>query len=470
MKKQIDKSKERAVYKQLYDYFVESINNGVYCDGDKLPSRRELERQFGVSETTVLSACRLLENTGYLTSVPRKGYYIKSSVKVPEFNPKREPKIFVDGRNVDERIAYSYNGTDNQLFKRSAYARIVREIAYNDEKDILRLGDKYGEQILRNAIAKYLYSFRGLRCNPDNIIIGAGSEYTLVSLAAVLGNDTLFAVESPGEMRPYCALEDYGKKVVTIPPGCMCNLKEELEACGANVVYTFPSFHFPDGYVMSDEQKSELIEWANTAPDKYIIEDDRDFGIIRHKNKPIFEMDKNSRTIYFGTFIHSISSSFKISYMVLPDELHDRWIHHHRYYHSLCSKLEQYALAEFISTGEFVTHYRKVRDLYRERRKYFKEQIKKSLNSIVEVLPESDATSVIVKFNLDMTAGKIRHLCAQNGIKIYNISMYTPDSWLYTADDNGKNEPPVFIFGIGHLSKHEIKYGAELMGKVFEKL
>lgn len=457
-----DKNNKRAAYKQLYDYIVQSINDGVYRDGERLPARRDCAEEFNTSETTVSNAYKLLENTGYIYSVPRKGYFAKSPIKVKDDENNKKTKIFVDGRYVDERIAFSYNGTDNELFNRSSYAKIVREIAYNDGKDILRLGNKYGEQILRNAISKYLYSFRRLKCDPSKIIIGAGGEYMLVSLAAVLKRGFLFAVESPGEMRPYYTLEDYGFDVTTIPSGKNGDLRAELEKASANAFYCFPSYHFPDGYVMTDKQKQELIAWTNETSDRYIIEDDRDFGIIRHKNKPLFEMSENGRVIYFGTFMHSISSAFKLSYMVLPDELFTKWIYHHRYYHSLCTKLEQYALAEFIGSGEYVKHYRTIRDLYKERRKYFKDLLEAEFGSAVKVLEESDSTSVIAEFNIGLDGSQIRRICAASGIKMYNISMYTPKA-------REEYEPPVFIFGIGHLDKRRIKFGVEALKEALIK-
>lgn len=458
-----DKNKKRAMYKQLYDYFVGSIEKGIYGNNEQLPSRRELIERFNISDTTVLNAYRLLENTGYVYTNPRKGYFVSPSVNIPKIHKDKIPKIEIDEKIVDELIAYSYNGTDMETFENSTYPKIIKEIVYGDRKDLVKLGDKRGEQILRYSIAKWLYSFRNIDCNPEHIIIGAGGEYMLVSLAAVLDDNSVYAVESPGEMRSYLTLLDYGRKVTAIRSGKDFKLSEELNRVNADVVYTYPSYHFPDGYVMSDKQKLDLIEWSKGEPNRYIIEDDTDFGIVRNSNLPIYSMDDGENTIYFGTFRHTIGSSFKLSYMVLPDELYEKWKYHHRYYHALSSKMEQYALAEFISGGEFVKHYRKLCDIYAEKREYFAKLMIRDFGSCAEISPLSDSTSVIVKFDLGMDGLDLRKYCWNRGLKNYNITMYTPDG-------KEKNGPPVFIYGIGHLSKNEIKYGAEVHKKVIGEL
>lgn len=475
-----DKNKKKAMYRQLYDFIVREINDGVYKDGEQLPSRRKLAKIMNVSEMTVSNAYILLENTGYVKSNPRKGYFVKSTIKIPTNNKNKKMKLYLTGHYIEERmtdnmadksdvpkylaekIAFSHNGTDVEHFNRSAYAKIVRDIVYNDEKNIFRLGDKYGEPELRHAIAKYLYSFRGIKCDSSKIIIGAGAEYMLVSLAMVLKDGLLYALESPGEMRPYYTLADNRLNVAVIPSGNVCSLRKELEKIKANVFYSFPNFHFPDGYVMSNKQKKELIDWVNDAPDRYIIEDDRDFGLTSHKADSLFKLANNNRIIYMGTFQHSMGSEFKLSYMILPDEIFIRWLYGHVYYYSLCPKLAQYALAEFIEKGEFIKHLDIIKKSYDDKRSYFKNLLEDKFGKAVTVSEKSDSTSLIVQFNIELSGSELRRVCAADGIKIYNISMYTPLR-------EEENEPPACVFGIGHLNKKDIKYGVDLLWDTLKK-
>lgn len=469
------KTTNRVLYKQLYDYLVEKIENGIYKDGDRLPSRREMSKMMNVSETTVFNVYMLLENTGYLQAIPRKGCFVKSVTK-PSLSDDKSKLILSNGKYTDkrmtkhldekmtkiitkEKLSFSYNGTNASLFSRSKYAKFVRDIVYNDEKDILSVGDKYGEEELRYEIYKYLYSFRGIKCDPSKIILGGGSEYLLVMLTKVLSDDYVYAIESPGEMRPYFTLANNGNKVVAVKSGIEKGISEELSRSGVNVFYTFPSYHFPDGYKMDDEKREELFKWANEKEDRYIIEDDREFGIVKNSPKSLLENDKNQKVIYIGSFSRTIGSGFKYSYIILPDELYTDWLYQHVYYYSLCPKLEQYALAEFIKSGEYTKHCQRVSEYYDENRRYFEKLMLDEFSDKIEISPLSDSTECIVRFNTDLSGYDIRCACAEGGIKICNFSMYTPMG-------KEKYEPPIFSFGIGHLRKNEIEYGVREMKNI----
>lgn len=447
------KNTDESMYRQLYNFFVKEIEEGNLSFNRKMPPRRVIAKQMEVSETTILNAYKLLEDTGYIKSIPRKGYFVTyrstDVIKTMRWDPLES-----------EQIIFSHNGTDKDSFNRSLYAKIVREIVYNDDFDILYNGEKNGELVLREAIAKYLYLFRNIKCNASQIIIGAGSEYLLLSLAAVLGEDILYAIESPGEMRPYYTLKEYGKNVVTISNNNGLNI-EELYKSKANAFYCFPPFHFPDGYVMTGEQKQTLLKWASEEKERYIIEDNRDYEIVRTNSDSLYSQTTQENVIYMGTFSRSLSSAFKISYMVLPESLLKRWRKQYSYYYSLSSKLDQYALAEFINKGLFVKHYKKAQKIYQEKRNYMVNQLEKQFGDRVAISPQSDGTIVIATFDTHISVADIKQRASKSGIKIFNISKYT-------LAGGADCEPKKFIFGIGHTSKSQIKKGVEILKNIID--
>ena len=205
----LDKSLSKPLYIQLYDAIVRDISDGFLPDKFKLPARRILAKQLSVSQNTVNEAYNMLADTGYIISIPKKGHFVS-------FNSGEFEDIPWD-IDAGETYVFTPNAVDITYFKRSSYAKIVRNIVYNDGIDIFNHPEKNGEHSLRAAVAKYLYSFRDIKCSPRQIIIGAGSEYLLTQLADVLIDFGKIGMEVPGFSRSYCAFTDSGTDVINIP-------------------------------------------------------------------------------------------------------------------------------------------------------------------------------------------------------------------------------------------------------------
>ena len=438
----LDKSLSKPLYIQLYDAIVRDISDGFLPDKFKLPARRILAKQLSVSQNTVNEAYNMLADTGYIISIPKKGHFVS-------FNSGEFEDIPWD-IDAGETYVFTPNAVDITYFKRSSYAKIVRNIVYNDGIDIFNHPEKNGEHSLRAAVAKYLYSFRDIKCSPRQIIIGAGSEYLLTQLADVLIDFGKIGMEVPGFSRSYCAFTDSGTDVINIPISMSGLNIDDLYKSNCSIFYCMPHCHYPTCYKMSEELKMDLLKWASESPGRYIIEDSYDSELTWGSSDTLYSMDKNGKVIFLNTFSRALCPGLKTAYMILPDELLSKWRKKHKFYSSFASKTDQYALAEFIEKGYYTKHYKTMRRVYRDKRELLKRELIESLGKKITISPNSDSTNVIVTFNLDMSSSEIKSKISAAGVKIMSIKEYSilPSPLIPKR---------TFLLGTGRLSTAQIK-------------
>ena len=206
--------------------------------------------------------------------------------------------------------------------------------------------------------------------NPDNIVIGAGAQLLDTMLVQLLGADKIYAVEDPGYLRLTRIYQAMGCEVRHVPlDGEGVNLGELLDA-GADVLHLMPSHQYPTGLVTSIARRYALLSWAAERTGRYLIEDDFDCE-FRLAGKPIpalASIDAAQSVIYTNTFSKSLSSALRLAYMVLPDELMERFRRELGFYASSVSSVDQVALARLLESGDYERHVNRVRVRAREAR------------------------------------------------------------------------------------------------------
>ena len=203
------------MYEQIYRFIKEEIRQGNLTAGSRLPSTRVLAENLKVSRSTTQMAYEQLLSEGYIDSEPCRGYYvaqIEELVEVKEapagrFVPEQEEK----GNGID--VDFSPRGIDLDRFPFQIWRKISRNVLVDDNRALFLNGDPQGEYALRQAIGSYLHSARGVRCRPDQIIIGAGSEYLLMLLSLILGGDRVIAMENPTYKQAYRVFRSQGYQV-----------------------------------------------------------------------------------------------------------------------------------------------------------------------------------------------------------------------------------------------------------------
>ena len=287
-------------------------------------------------------------------------------------------------------------------------------------------GNPQGEFILRREIAQYLYDARGVRCTPEQIVIGAGAEILLQQLFLLFDQNTVYGVEDPGYHLILQMLQVHPNEVHPLEVDLEGVKIKSIEQSNIDVVYVTPSQHFPYGTVLPINRRRKLLNWAKANESRYIIEDDYD-SEFRYSGKTIpslQSMDTNDKVIYLGSFSKSLMPSLRISYMVLPKPLLQCYQTQITFYHSTVSRIDQYALSQFMADGEFEKHLNRMRKIYR--RKLEKViQLLKPYEKEFTIIGEQSGLHIILDVHNGMNEKMLVEKAAQAKLKVYPLSAYS---------------------------------------------
>ncbi len=368
---------EASLYEYVYQQIRDDIVAGRIAAGEHLPSKRAFASHLGISVITIENAYSQLVAEGYICSKPRRGYY---ACELPD-----TPVLASAAEDADRDTAPASFGVHDSYGQPEQFAPLSPSaleaarlwqsalratLTSEDEREIFSPAPAQGIARLRCAIAHHLRGTRGMNVNPDNIVIGAGAQLLDTMLVQLLGADKTYAVEDPGYLRLTRIYQAMGCEVRHIPlDGEGVNLGELLDA-GADVLHLMPSHQYPTGLVTSIARRYALLSWAAERPGRYLIEDDFDCE-FRLAGKPIpalASIDAAQSVIYTNTFSKSLSSALRLAYMVLPDELMERFRRELGFYASSVSSVDQVALARLLESGDYERHVNRVRVRAREAR------------------------------------------------------------------------------------------------------
>ena len=308
---------DTPLYEQLYRHISAAIQSGHVAPGEKLPSKRQLCAALGVSMSTVEAAYSLLAAEGYVIPRPRSGYVAAQVVPLatdPAAHalPAREVESL---SSSPWDYSFSTGAVDTSVFPFASWARITKEAVYQNP-ELLQRGHPQGDLPLREALADFLAQYRGVRCRPDQVIVGAGADYLLSLVLQLLPDQRDIALEDPGYPAAYATALHHQRQVVPIPVDAEGMDPDALDRSGARLAYVTPSHQFPLGVTMPAGRRSRLLQWAYAGPDRYLIEDDYD-SEFRHTSRPIPAMqgvDRRGRVIYLGTFSRSIAPAIRVAH------------------------------------------------------------------------------------------------------------------------------------------------------------
>ena len=374
----LDPSSRVPMYEQLYRAVAEAIRGGELQGGEKLPSKRALCALLGVSRSTVETAYELLLAEGYVLSRPRSGFY--AAEYVPAAAQAAQPTARETLPCAEERkeaspvppaspaSLLSTSAVDVSAFPYASWAKLYKEVVYNSP-ELLQRGDPRGEAPLREALTRLLSEYRGVRCRPEQIIVGSGMETLTGQLITLLGQDAVYALEDPGYPSVERSLRTRGRAIRFVPMDAFGMDAEALERGGATVAYLTPSHQFPLGITMPASRRSRLLRWAAEG-EHWIIEDDYD-SEFRWGGRPISSMqgmDRHGRVIYAGTFSRSLAPAIRLAYMVLPPAVLERWQSVYGRQQPTVSRYEQTVMARFLDEGFYGRYLRRVGKRYADRR------------------------------------------------------------------------------------------------------
>ena len=269
-----------SMYEHLYRCIKQDILQKKLRAGEKLPSKRTFAKNLGVSTITVESAYAQLVAEGFLYTLPKRGYYVCELEREEPVAPLPPRPKGPAPREPDKRAYWAdFVGSSvaRDMFPFSVWVKLLRDVtAGEDEATLLTDTSAGGIRQLRQAISDHLYQFRGMTIDPEQIVVGAGTEYLYSVLIQLLGRQWGYAVEDPGYLRLSKIYEKNDVVTYHIPMDQAGIIPEKLEESGAEILHITPSHHFPTGIVMPVSRRYEFLSWASKGENRYIIEDDYD--------------------------------------------------------------------------------------------------------------------------------------------------------------------------------------------------
>ena len=409
------------LYEALYRAIREDILTGTLPPGEKLPSKRALASNLEVGKTTVEAAYAQLLEEGYISSRERSGFFVEAV----EPQKKARPVQPVTESVPLPRQGADLTGNGTGQFPFSVWIRLQREVILDYGERLLLPVDSRGAPETRTAIAKNLGDFRGMTVDPENILIGAGTDFLYNLLLQLLGQDKVYGVEDPGYGKIRKIYAAGGVRCLPIPMDESGIRPDSLG--GARVLHISPSHHFPTGIVMPLHRRRALIDWARRT-DGFIIEDDYDteFRFRGHPLPPMQTMDPE-RVIYMNTFSKTLFPSIRISYMVLPAGLMARFREKLGFYGCTVPSFEQYTLARFLDRGYFEKHINRMRKFYRARRNRVIAMLAGCPAAGKFTILEQDAgLHFLLKVETALDDNALTALFAQSGLRVQPLgSFYT---------------------------------------------
>ena len=416
------------LYEQLYRALAADIQSGVLPPGKPLPGRRSMAAQLGVSVNTVDTAYQMLAAEGLAESRPRSGFYVQETGGMLQSGAPR-PVSPAPAPAVPAAPAYRYDlsttGIDTALFPARSWGRIQRDLLYNSPQ-LLQRGEAQGDAELRAAIADYLGDFRGVRCTPEQIVVGAGIEYLLGCLAHLFAGGTA-AVENPGYSRARAVLQNSGIPCLPADIDKSGLSAASLTRTGANLCYITPSHHFPTGVTMPAPRRAQLLAWAREQPGRYILEDDYD-SEFRFDIRPLPSLQgmagPDGPVVYLTTFSKSLAPGIRIACMVLPGPLLDRYRQDFALYSNTVSRFEQQTLSRFMTGGYFTRHLARMRLTYKKRMEHLTAALTDALGPGLVIRGRHSGLHLLL--TLPGAGGEARMVsgAAGAGVRLHGLSEY----------------------------------------------
>jgi len=431
----------RPLFKQVYLGLRQGILSGTFPAGERLPSTRELADQLGVSRTVVLLAYDQLLAEGYAEGRAGSGTYVSGSLRLNSprtlAKPARIPlsrfgtaaaaasRIVEFPDRLPRRLRYdfAYGGSDLAIFPFEAWRRMLLRHALKASTRELDYGPAGGMPALREAISAQLRRSRAVVCDSSEVIVVNGSQQALDLVTRVLveRGDSV-AVEDPQYQGIREVVRAASAQLAPVPVDRHGLIPAKLPN-QARLVFVTPSHQFPTGAILPLDRRLALIEWA-AKTNAVIVENDRD-GEFHYKGRPLESLqglDREGRIFYIGTFSRTIFPALRIGYMIVPKSLASifttaKWLSDQ---HS--ATLEQKTLAEFIASGMYERHLRRLRRRNTARREALLEAIDRYLGDRVEITGADAGAHVVLWPREPISEAAAISRAASRGVGVYGIS------------------------------------------------
>jgi GntR family transcriptional regulator/MocR family aminotransferase len=468
----VDRRAREPLHRQVYNAFRTAIVERAMRSNERVPSTRTLAAELGISRIPVLNAYAQLQAEGYFESRLGAGTSVSSMLPDQVAPPARSavlPGMMRGGPRLisrhcaplpsmqtvlpwlgGRRGAFSIGQPALDQFPLKIWSRLVVRQCRNQRLAAMHYSDPMGATDLREAIASYLRTARGVRCEAEQVMIVSGSQQAVeITTRVLLDRGSRVWMEEPGYLFARNVFALNGCKVVPVPVDAEgLNVALGIKRCRkARAALVTPSHQFPLGVTMSASRRLQLLEWSYESG-SWIIEDDYD-SEFRYESLPIASLqglDRCSRVVYIGTFSKVLFPSLRLGYIVIPPDLVDRFLAVRITVDIGPPTFFQSVLADFMREGHFSRHIRRMRLLYRDRRSALLDSLKKDLGVAVDVKGEE--------------AGLHLSVTLPRGFRDHKIAERALAERLWLAPLSGSYlkhpSPQGFILGFSNTSAAEI--------------
>jgi GntR family transcriptional regulator/MocR family aminotransferase len=479
----IDRASDTPLYRQLYEGYRDAIVERRLRAGQRLPSTRSLAAELRISRIPVLNAFDQLTAEGYFESRVGSGTFVarslpeelsRAALRKADGNPMGRP-----GRRTISRLpgtfarvsaqpwfqgpgAFSVGQPPVDQFPAKTWSALVARHSRMADPSLLHYGAPMGLPALRESLAEYLRTSRGVRCEADQIMIVNGSQQAVDLAARVLleAGDEVW-IEEPGYFGAQKALRMAGARLVPVPVDAEGLNVDAGIARGprARAVFVTPSHQCPLGVTMSAARRLQLLDWARREG-AWIIEDDYD-SEYRFGNLPVPALqglDRDSRVLYIGTFTKMLFPALRLGYLVLPRDLVSPFTILRKGMDFFSPTFAQAVLADFIREGHFERHIRRTRLLCRERRTALLSSLERELGPRVRVLGDAAGMFLTAALPDGFDDQAVGFRAASFGVRAL------PLSECYA----GRPRRRGLVLGYGGVGETEIATGVSLLRRAIE--
>lgn len=450
----IDKNSGKPIYIQIYDYIVDEIKNGYLSSSEKLISRRKLSKELGISAQTVENAYQKLVSDGYIYSKPGSGYYVSTEKVWDEEHQIMKSRIY----------NFSTNGVETSKLPFQTWSKLLR-ITIKEDIGLFNHGEKAGEWCLRKSIRRLLFRTQNIKCNTEQIIIGAGYEDLLREIFNLFGFEKNIIMNNYYNYRAKFAAVYMGSNIKYVKNDKNGIFLDELYKFDDGVLYQEPTHDLPMAATLSEEKRKSLVKWAADSENRYIIEDasDNDFQYGK-REKTLWELSNGKNVIYLGNFSMTIAPSMKIGYIVMPDTLIDFGFKKKPFYLNKVSRIKQVTLSKFIDLGYYESHIIYMCDIYKEKTRVVKEIVLNlPLTKKTEIWGDTAGMYLNMSFNISLSEETAKEICIKNGIKISSLKSCIENKKIAVLLDN------TYDIGYGDVKISQIKEEFNLLYHIWKK-
>ena len=434
--------KSNRLYLDIYEHIKDDILKGILVKDEKLPSKRVLADNLNVSLNTVINAYDILLLEGYIYSIEKKGYFVSDFLG---FDYKDKSNDYIEEVEKKENYLYDFttSNIDYNLFPKSVFNAITKDIIYNDESFYNRFEYK-GSINLRNQIKKLLYEEKSISADINQIIIG-GNAHSLINEIIKLLDINSIMIENPG----YYNKNSFNINVLyNYMDKKGFSTKEFIDSkIRLGIATSF--LQFPTGIKMPMDRKMEIANYIKET-DKFIIEDsfDSSFRNNGYQSIPLFNLSDN--VIFLGSFSRTMFPGLCISYMVLPKKLVKKYEEIFSVSPKSIPSLDQIILTKFIESGKYSNHINRLRTSFLNKKKLILNKLDSPYLSIVST---NNYSSILVEISDEIDSDKLRKEFKNKKIKINFINDY--------MEKKVKNE--ILIIGFSSIDYSLIDKGIDLI-------